>query len=68
MLRDAELFRSRLSKLDGAGDVGDHIMFVVNSKQVAERAGPLDNVQGNESEAAAEIQSQPDGGSAVVKG
>lgn len=34
MLRDAELFRSRLSKLDGAADVGDHIVNVVNSKVV----------------------------------
>ena len=34
MLRDAELFRSRLSKLDGAADVGDHIVNVVNSKIV----------------------------------
>ena len=39
MLRDAELFRSRLSKLDGAADVGDHIVNVVNSKVVvAEKA------------------------------
>lgn len=34
MLRDAELFRSRLSKLDGTADVGDHIVNVVNSKVV----------------------------------
>ncbi len=38
MLRDAELFRSRLSKLDGAADVGDHVVNVVNSKAVAEKA------------------------------
>ena len=38
MLRDAELFRSRLSKPDGAADVGDHIVNVVNSKVVAEKA------------------------------
>ena len=40
MLRDAELFRSRLSKLDGAADVGDHIVNVVNGKVVvvAEKA------------------------------
>ena len=34
MLRDAELFRSRLSKLDGAADVGDYVVNVVNSKVV----------------------------------
>lgn len=38
MLRDAELFRSRLNKLDGTADVGDHIVNVVNSKVVAEKA------------------------------
>ena len=38
MLRDAELFRSRLSKLDGAADVGDHVVNVVNRKVVAEKA------------------------------
>lgn len=38
MLRDAELFRSRLSKLDGAADVGDYIVNIVNSKVVAEKA------------------------------
>ena len=38
MLRDAELFKSRLSKLDGAADVGDHVVNVVNSKVVAEKA------------------------------
>ena len=38
MLRDAELFKSRLSKLDGAADVGDHVVNVVNSKVVSEKA------------------------------
>ena len=38
MLRDAELFKSRLSKLDGAADVGDYVVNVVNSKVVAEKA------------------------------
>ena len=38
MLRDAELFRSRLSKLDGAADLGDHVVNVVNSKVVAGKA------------------------------
>lgn len=32
MLRDAEYFRSRLSKLDGAGEVGDYVVSVVNSR------------------------------------
>ena len=38
MLRDAELFKSRLSKLDGSADVGDHVVNVVSSKVVAEKA------------------------------
>ncbi len=38
MLRDAELFRSRLSKLDGAADLGDHVVNVVNNKVVAGKA------------------------------
>ncbi|KAL2037802.1 hypothetical protein N7G274_009527 [Stereocaulon virgatum] len=36
MLRDAELFKSRLSKLDGAADIGDHILNIVKNKTVAE--------------------------------
>ncbi len=37
MLRDAEYFRSRISKLDGAADIGDHLVGIVNSKAVAEK-------------------------------
>ena len=44
MLRDAELFRSRLSKLDGAADVGDYVVNVVKSKVViAEKAAVPEN-------------------------
>ena len=32
MLRDAEFFRSRLGKLEGAGDIGDYVVSVVNEK------------------------------------
>jgi vacuolar protein sorting-associated protein 54 len=34
MLRDAEYFRSRLSKLDGAGDIGDMIVGIVEGKSI----------------------------------
>ena len=34
MLRDAEHFRSRLSKLDGAGDIGDVIVGIVEQKSI----------------------------------
>jgi hypothetical protein len=38
MLRDAEHFRARLSKLDGAGDIGDVIVGIVEQKPI-ERIG-----------------------------
>jgi vacuolar protein sorting-associated protein 54 len=34
MLADAEYFNSRISKLDGAGDLGEHILNVVKAKPV----------------------------------
>lgn len=38
MLRDVELFRSRISKLDGAGDVGDYVFGIVEGKDLADKA------------------------------
>ena len=35
MLRDTEFFKSRISKVDGAGDIGDHLVNIVNAKAVA---------------------------------
>ncbi len=40
MIRDAEFFKSRISKLEGAADLGDSIMNIVNSKTVAEKPKP----------------------------
>lgn len=40
MLRDAEFFKSRLSKLDGAADIGDHLVSIVDAKVVAEIPKP----------------------------
>ena len=34
MLADAEYFNSRISKLDGAGDLGEHILNVVKAKPI----------------------------------
>lgn len=34
MLADADYFSSRISKIDGAGDLGEHIVNVVNAKPV----------------------------------
>lgn len=33
-MRDAELFDSKLSKIDGMGDLGSHILNLVKEKQV----------------------------------
>ena len=41
MLRDIELFRSRISKLDGTGDIGDYLVKLVNDKTVAQKEEPL---------------------------
>ena len=37
MLRDADCFRSRLNKLEGAGDLGEHLVNIVQTKSVAEQ-------------------------------
>ena len=34
MLADAEYFNSRISKLDGAGDLGQHVVNVVRAKAI----------------------------------
>ena len=39
MLADAEYFNLRISKLDGAGDLGDHIVNLIRAKTVASEAG-----------------------------
>lgn len=36
MLADAEYFSSRLSKLEGSGDLGPHIVGIVNQKAVVD--------------------------------
>jgi hypothetical protein len=45
MLRDAEHFRSKLSKLDGAGDIGDMIVRIVKEK-------PIERIRDTEADAA----------------
>jgi vacuolar protein sorting-associated protein 54 len=34
MLADAEYFNSRISKLEGAGDLGEHVVNVVRAKAI----------------------------------
>lgn len=40
MLRDTEFFKSRISKIDGAGDIGDHLINFVHVKAVTEQPKP----------------------------
>lgn len=40
MLRDTEFFKSRISKIDGAGDIGDFLVNIVTAKAVAEQPKP----------------------------
>lgn len=42
LLRDAEYFRSRLSKLDGAAGLGDDVVSIVNAKSVVGEETPPD--------------------------
>jgi len=39
LLADAEHFNARISKIDGAGDVGERIVDVVKSKPIVNEAG-----------------------------
>ena len=52
MLRDVDLFRSRISKLDGAADLGDYLVKLVNDKTVTQDQEPP--AKGIESNGAAE--------------
>ncbi len=38
MIRDVEHFQSRLGKIDGFGDAGEHLMAIVKSKEVEKKA------------------------------
>lgn len=43
MLRDVEFLKSRISKLDGAADIGDRLLKIVNDKAIVEKIGPADD-------------------------
>ncbi len=62
MLRDVELFKSRISKLDGAADLGDYLVNLVNNKTVAQReessAEVPESIEVTESTEASERKSQ----------
>lgn len=40
LLRDAELFDSRLSKIEGAGDIGTYVKNIVEGKSVQTTPAP----------------------------
>lgn len=40
LLADAEFFSSRISKIEGSGDLGEHIVKVVQGKTVLSTAPP----------------------------
>ncbi|KAL6722030.1 hypothetical protein ACLMJK_001135 [Lecanora helva] len=48
LLRDANFFESRISKLDGAADTGDHLVAVVKGKAISEK---LDSLKTGDSKA-----------------
>lgn len=59
MLQDTEFFKSRISKIDGAGDIGDYLVNIVSAKAVAERPKPPE-VPPAEAEEPAEKAQEPD--------
>lgn len=38
MLSDVEFFNTKISKIDGSGDLGEQLLSVVKEKQVAQEA------------------------------
>jgi len=40
LLRDVEFFKNRISKLDGAGDIGDFLLSIINEKLVGQGRNP----------------------------
>jgi hypothetical protein len=45
MLRDVESFTSRMSKIDGSGDVGAHLSKLVKDKKIVKPIPPLPQPQ-----------------------
>ncbi|KAI9722973.1 MAG: hypothetical protein M1812_001422 [Candelaria pacifica] len=46
MLRDAELFSTKLSKLEGSADIGDYIVKIVKDKVVEQQSGNFESANG----------------------
>ena len=60
MLHDTEFFRSRISKIDGAGHIGDYLVNIVNAKAVAERPKSPEAPPTESKESAEEKVQEPD--------
>ncbi|KAF1813909.1 Vps54-domain-containing protein [Eremomyces bilateralis CBS 781.70] len=48
LLRDAELFDTRLSKIDGSGDIGAYVKDIVHKKKVQEKPAPAPTAEGDD--------------------
>jgi vacuolar protein sorting-associated protein 54 len=61
MLADAEYFNSRISKLDGAGDLGEHILNVVKARPIVSDpvAAPKEEVDKPRAESVGAVDSSP---------
>ncbi|ETN36400.1 uncharacterized protein HMPREF1541_08677 [Cyphellophora europaea CBS 101466] len=51
LVADAQYFESRMSKLDGTGDLGEHILNVAKQKEVVSASSPSASANPNTSEA-----------------
>lgn len=60
MLHDTEFFRSRISKIDGAGDIGHYLVNIVYAKAVAEQPKPPEEPPPAKPEEPAESVPEPD--------
>ena len=58
MLHDTEFFKSRISKIDGASDIGDHLVNIVFAKAVTEQPKPPKEITSDKS---VEKQQEADG-------
>ena len=56
MLHDTEFFKSRISKIDGAGDIGDYLVNIVNAKAVAEEPKPSEEPPTQQEESSEKVQ------------
>lgn len=61
LLRDAELFDSRLSKIEGAGDIGMYVKNVVEGKSVQTTPAPAPAAAAAQTPAAEEKAAESEG-------